>query len=71
MLRAQGKVKTCEHDCNNHGICDNIGHCHCDKGFAPPFCDSPGPGGSVHSGPASNPYGNFTGHVCRNEQDLT
>lgn len=32
-LQAQGNVKTCEHDCNNHGICDNIGHCHCDKGL--------------------------------------
>lgn len=35
-----------------------LGHCHCDKGFAPPNCDAPGPGGSLHSGPASNPYGN-------------
>lgn len=56
-LRKEGKVKDCQNDCNKHGVCDNLGHCHCDKGFAPPNCDSPGPGGSLHSGPASNPYG--------------
>lgn len=37
-----------------------LGHCHCEKGFAPPNCDSPGPGGSLHSGPAQNPNGNIS-----------
>lgn len=48
-------VKQCPDDCNNHGICDNMGNCHCQKGFQAPFCDSPGPGGSILSGPASDP----------------
>ncbi|XP_074187601.1 disintegrin and metalloproteinase domain-containing protein 5 [Rhinolophus sinicus] len=25
-------------NCNDHGICNNFNHCHCDKGFAPPHC---------------------------------
>ncbi|XP_059537205.1 disintegrin and metalloproteinase domain-containing protein 5-like [Myotis daubentonii] len=25
-------------DCNDKGICNNFQHCHCDKGFAPPYC---------------------------------
>lgn len=25
LLRKDGKVKDCQNDCNNHGICDNIG----------------------------------------------
>lgn len=35
------------------------GHCHCEKGFAPPLCKLPGPGGSLDSGPASDPHGSF------------
>lgn len=52
-------VLDCPENCNGHGVCDNAGHCHCDKGFAPPLCDSPGAGGSEHSGPATNPAGIF------------
>lgn len=52
-LRAQ--VNKCPQDCNGHGVCNSLGHCHCQDGFSPPFCDYPGPGGSTDSGPASDP----------------
>ena len=32
-----------------------MGHCHCDANWAPPFCETPGAGGSLDSGPASDP----------------
>lgn len=54
-LRKQGP--TCPHDCNGNGVCNSLGHCHCKDGFAPPYCDYPGPGGSEDSGPASDPDG--------------
>lgn len=57
-LRREGKVKVCQHDCNKRGVCNNMGHCHCDEGFAPPNCDSPGTGGSMDLRPASKPTGN-------------
>lgn len=56
-LRASGIGLDCPENCNGHGKCDNKGHCHCDAGFAPPLCNSPGHGGSGFSGPASNPNG--------------
>lgn len=46
---------SCPKDCNGNGICNSKGHCHCNQGFAPPFCDYPGTGGSTDSGPASDP----------------
>ncbi|KAJ8917846.1 hypothetical protein NQ315_010759, partial [Exocentrus adspersus] len=52
-LRKEGP--TCPQSCNGNGWCNNKGHCHCKDGFAPPYCDYPGPGGSVDSGPASDP----------------
>lgn len=55
-LKIQGP--TCPQDCNGNGVCNSLGHCHCKDGFAPPFCDYPGPGGSEDSGPASDPNGN-------------
>ncbi|XP_061194629.1 disintegrin and metalloproteinase domain-containing protein 12-like isoform X1 [Saccostrea echinata] len=38
-------------DCHSNGVCNSIGQCHCNEGFSPPFCDAPGYGGSLHSGP--------------------
>ncbi|KAK6622490.1 hypothetical protein RUM44_002302 [Polyplax serrata] len=45
----------CPNNCSGNGICNSKGHCHCDRGFAPPLCDYPGAGGSTDSGPASDP----------------
>ena len=45
---------SCPNDCNGHGMCNSEGHCHCEAGYAPPFCDVPGSGGSLDSGPASD-----------------
>ncbi|XP_053673456.1 disintegrin and metalloproteinase domain-containing protein 12-like [Anopheles nili] len=41
----------CPYGCSGNGVCNSEGHCHCLPGFAPPFCDGPGEGGSIDSGP--------------------
>ncbi|XP_043357766.1 disintegrin and metalloproteinase domain-containing protein 15 isoform X2 [Dermochelys coriacea] len=43
-------VQECRSKCHGHGVCNNKGHCHCEAGWAPPACNSPGTGGSVDSG---------------------
>lgn len=57
---ATDSIRVCPNNCSEHGVCDNVGNCHCDVGFAPPLCDTPGPGGSEHSGPASDSNGNIS-----------
>uniref|UniRef100_A0A182P8X1 Disintegrin and metalloproteinase domain-containing protein 12 n=1 Tax=Anopheles epiroticus TaxID=199890 RepID=A0A182P8X1_9DIPT len=54
-LRASGSGAACPENCNGKGVCNSEGHCHCEPGFAPPLCNLPGFGGSLDSGPATDP----------------
>uniref|UniRef100_A0A8C3WQK2 ADAM metallopeptidase domain 33 n=1 Tax=Catagonus wagneri TaxID=51154 RepID=A0A8C3WQK2_9CETA len=45
------ELELCLTACHGHGVCNSNRNCHCSPGWAPPFCDKPGFGGSVHSGP--------------------
>lgn len=54
-LRSSSVVGECPQNCNGNGVCNSKGHCHCNPGFAPPYCDYPGTGGSEDSGPATDP----------------
>uniref|UniRef100_H2YWX6 Peptidase M12B domain-containing protein n=1 Tax=Ciona savignyi TaxID=51511 RepID=H2YWX6_CIOSA len=40
----------CDAMCSTNGVCNNKCHCHCNIGWAPPFCNVTGLGGSVDSG---------------------
>lgn len=64
-LRAN--INKCPQDCNGNGVCNSLGHCHCREGFAPPFCNYPGPGGSEDSGPATDPNGNFMNNLISDQ----
>uniref|UniRef100_A0A7N8YLD6 ADAM metallopeptidase domain 8a n=1 Tax=Mastacembelus armatus TaxID=205130 RepID=A0A7N8YLD6_9TELE len=37
-LKAYG-TNDCSAKCNNHGVCNHESKCHCDPGWAQPFCD--------------------------------
>ncbi|KAM6106480.1 LOW QUALITY PROTEIN: disintegrin and metalloproteinase domain-containing protein 15 [Pterocles gutturalis] len=47
----------CRSRCHGHGVCNNLGHCHCERGWAPPDCASAGAGGSQDSGPVATERG--------------
>lgn len=49
--------KACPNNCGGNGVCNSLGHCHCNRGFRPPDCTQPGVGGSEDSGPAEDPNG--------------
>lgn len=52
-------VSKCEPEhCNNKGICNNVGNCHCQNGYGGVGCDIPGYGGSLNSGPAQTNISN-------------
>lgn len=39
--------------CNGRGVCNQLNECHCNDGWAPPYCKGKGMGGSYSSNPAA------------------
>ncbi|XP_076308141.1 zinc metalloproteinase-disintegrin-like MTP4 isoform X3 [Tachypleus tridentatus] len=53
-------ITSCPYNCYGNGLCNSKGNCHCNEGYGPPYCNRPGYGGSIDSGPATRAhYGNM------------
>ncbi|XP_073474254.1 disintegrin and metalloproteinase domain-containing protein 33-like isoform X1 [Aquarana catesbeiana] len=50
------ELEKCLSQCNGHGVCNSNKHCHCHAGWAPPYCDKSGQGGSEDSGPVPDDF---------------
>nr|XP_006821011.1 PREDICTED: disintegrin and metalloproteinase domain-containing protein 12-like [Saccoglossus kowalevskii] len=52
----------CPYNCSFNGVCNSQNHCHCNKNWAPPYCNVAGFGGSLDSGPVRPPVEDLSTH---------